>query len=369
MRKRFFICLVSIFFFSFGIVNRASAVTASQTYHNYLWNAPYNQGTYSLYEPGTRSVGSQLYSGAFVIGRLQFSLPVSMNNLQSNTVLTVQFQLNGYSSQWQTSSFGQSIRARLNATGYNVNSGGCSVESGGESASNKTLTVNCSYSITPQSNSIGEVWVDLGNLSVESGSPWIGCSASGSSCDTDYLFKGNTSDSALRFNYVTYAYQTNPSYSEQQTQVMIEQNQTIIDQNTQIIQGQNNIYDKISDNNDALNHINDSITDSTVTGDFSMPGVPAFGPIASIINAIIDLPRVFLTPPACADLVGPLPIIPEHTFTIPCPSKLLEPYADAVNLAQNLIASYVWFRVAVYILAQVKKLRDPQNDDEEYLNI
>lgn len=125
----------------------------------------------------------------------------------------------------------------------------------------------------------------------------------------------------------------------------------------------------MSEVNDNLEQINDTLTDSTVTGDFSMPDVPAFGPIATILNSLIDLPRVFLNPGQCQDLVGPMPVLTDQNFVIPCPKRLLQPFWDAVVVIENFFAAYIWFRTAVYIGRQVKKLRDPTNDDEEFLDI
>lgn len=149
-------------------------------------------------------------------------------------------------------------------------------------------------------------------------------------------------------------------------QTQIQQNSTIIQQNINTYNMQKDEFDQTQD---KIDNLTDSITDDTVSGDFSMPDVPSFGPVATIINSIIDLPRVFLTPGTCQDLVGPMPILTDQNFVIPCPKKLLEPFWDAIVVIENFFAVYIWFRVAMYIVRQVKKLRDPTNDDEEYLDL
>lgn len=163
-------------------------------------------------------------------------------------------------------------------------------------------------------------------------------------------------------SYIGWGFDAQDDPNTAYLQQIAQQNQTIINQNNQI----NN---SIKEQTEKIEDINDSITDSTVEGDFNLPDIPSFGPISTIVNSIIDLPRVFLNPPACSALNVPFPILKEEHFNVPCPKVLLEPYQEAVNLIQNLLAAYIWYRVAVFIARQIKKLRDPQNDDEEYLDI
>lgn len=118
--------------------------------------------------------------------------------------------------------------------------------------------------------------------------------------------------------------------------------------------------------------INESINDSTINTSGIDPtsiNVPSFGPVATIVNSLINLPNTILNVGSCTPINPPLPAYIGGTLTIPCPSTLISPYQSAVDFIEAIAAAYIWFRVAVYIGKQVKKLRDPQNDDEEYLDI
>ena len=155
---------------------------------------------------------------------------------------------------------------------------------------------------------------------------------------------------------------TTATLSSSKTDSLLEtqvgQNNTIINQNDTII---NNISD-----------IEDSITDSSIdTSDINAQDitVPSFGPIATIVNSLINVPNAILNVGSCSPLSIPLPGFVGGSLTLPCPSSFLAPYQTAVNLVEDIAAAYIWFRVAVYIANQVKKLRDPTNDDEEYLDI
>lgn len=179
----------------------------------------------------------------------------------------------------------------------------------------------------------------------------------------------------LNYNLQIY-FERNPmsiTFSNNQSDALLQQQiqiQSSIDQNLIITADRvSEVNDSVQELNSSVQDVNDALTDPTVSGDFTMPDVPSFGPIATILNSVIDLPRVFLTPGSCVDLVGPMPILTDQNFVIPCPKKLLEPFWDAVVYIENFFAVYIWFRTAMFIIRSVKKLRDPQNDDEEYLDL
>ena len=162
---------------------------------------------------------------------------------------------------------------------------------------------------------------------------------------------------------------------QQATTQAIEDNTTAINNQTDAINDQT---DAINDQTDAINDQTDAITDDTVDTtdiDYSdiTDSVPAFGPIATIINNLIDFPRVFLVDDLCQPLNTPLPDYlgaSDSTYlVIPCPSDFLEPYWDAVVLFENIAASYLFFRLAIFIVRQVEYIRDPERDDEEFLQL
>lgn len=213
---------------------------------------------------------------------------------------------------------------------------------------NKTLTLN----------------VDLSLSGLSTGSQNIYCMIGSS----EYAFYQTTyanSSPLLWFEQqpTTIEFTNNPTDSLLNTQ--IEQNQTIINQNETIIE---NVED-----------LTDTITDDTVEGDFTMPDIPAFGPIAEIINGIIGLPQGIINSinRPCVPLTGPMPLFPDKTITLPCFKTIATGFTGSnqggfwpvVNTIEYFIAMYMWYRTALFIVRSVKKLRDPQNEDEEYLDL
>lgn len=184
-----------------------------------------------------------------------------------------------------------------------------------------------------------------------------------------------------------FAYQksTQTSSTDALIETTINQNQTIINQNNvtnNLLGDINDNLQDIADRTDALNDstqdINDTLTDDTVdTSDIDYSAitssVPAFGPIATIVNNLIDFPRVFLTDTLCQPLNTPIPEYvgaSDSTYlVIPCPSDFLEPYWTAVELIEALAAAYIYFKLAGFIVRQVEYIRDPERDDEEFLNL
>lgn len=173
----------------------------------------------------------------------------------------------------------------------------------------------------------------------------------------------------IRLSYVGWGYDTSEDPAvqylqqmSQQNQTIINQNQTVIDQNTQIINQQNQTNQNLSD-------INSSITDSNVSGDFSVSPIPAFGPIAGILNNLLELPRILLAVPACTPIRPVLPYVNEQ-IEIPCMSTIYaQAYPAFITFLDAITSAYIWFRVARYIVRQVQRLRDPEQEDEEYLDI
>lgn len=154
-------------------------------------------------------------------------------------------------------------------------------------------------------------------------------------------------------------------------------NQTVQDASHDIQTKIDEQIDTINDNTEAVEDLKESITDDNIdTDDIDYnqitDAVPAFGPIATIINNLIEFPRVFLTDTPCSPLQIPLPAyLGAGNMTLPlaCPSTIMQPYWDLVVFVETLTASYLFFRLAIYIARKIKGLRDPENDDEEYLDL
>lgn len=137
---------------------------------------------------------------------------------------------------------------------------------------------------------------------------------------------------------------------------------TMISQNQQIINNQGELNQTIKD-------VNSTLTDSTVSGDFSVSAIPAFGPIAGILNNLLELPRILLAVPACTPIRPTLPFV-QQAIEIPCMSTVYsQAYPAFITFLDAIASAYIWFRVARYIVRQVQHLRDPEQEDEEYLDI
>lgn len=138
------------------------------------------------------------------------------------------------------------------------------------------------------------------------------------------------------------------------------------------IENTDKIVDALDDNTSATEDLNDSITDSTITGDFTITTIEAFGPLGTIVNNLIafvgDLLTIGSTP--CQPLKPPLPqYAGGGTLDIACPSTFMQPYELFTDAADVIVAAYLWFKIAIYIYHSVENLRNPENDDEEFLQL
>lgn len=152
--------------------------------------------------------------------------------------------------------------------------------------------------------------------------------------------------------------------------------QTMIGQNTTLIQQNQETRETIDRNAqeivDATEELNDSVTDSTVTGDFNITTIEAFGPLGTIVNNLIAFVGDLLTigSTSCQPLKPPLPqYAGGGTLDISCPSSFMQPYKQFTDAIDVIIAAYLWFKIAVYIYHSVENLRNPENDDEEFLEL
>lgn len=132
--------------------------------------------------------------------------------------------------------------------------------------------------------------------------------------------------------------------------------------------GQGDINQNITEIGDKIEDLNNSITDPTVNGNFQTNNVPAFGPVATIVNNIFDLPRVFINPGQCQAVNLPLPFVNKN-LPLTCPSDFMAPYQQIIVLVDTIASAYILYKTAVYTVKSVKKLRDPENEDEEYLDL
>ena len=88
---------------------------------------------------------------------------------------------------------------------------------------------------------------------------------------------------------------------------------------------------QVSQNETIINNtteINESINDSNINTSGMDPTnitVPSFGPVATIVNSLINLPNTILNVGSCTPINPPLPAYIGGTITIPCPSTLMSP--------------------------------------------
>lgn len=142
-------------------------------------------------------------------------------------------------------------------------------------------------------------------------------------------------------------------------QYQITQNDIIINQNQAT---QNKMVE-------GFEQVNDTLTDSTVTGNFNVTSLQPFGPIGAITNGILQIPATIMNLNPCTPITPELPYIGEN-INIPCPSTVLNAMAGDFMTWIDVIASAgIWFIVAKYIFKKVQNLRDPTNEDEEYLEL
>lgn len=180
---------------------------------------------------------------------------------------------------------------------------------------------------------------------------------------------GIATSSPLTLYYAGWGYDTAENPSVQYLQQMAQQNQTIINQNQTVINQNEQIINQQNQTNQNLTDINSTMTNSTVSGDFSVSAIPAFGPIAGILNNLLELPRILLAVPACSPIRPTLPFV-HQDIEIPCMSTIYsQAYPAFIIFLDAITSAYIWFRVARYIVRQVQHLRDPEQEDEEYLDI
>lgn len=171
-------------------------------------------------------------------------------------------------------------------------------------------------------------------------------------------------------------FESNPmtwNFTDDQTEALLQeqiiQNQYMIQQNHTQIEATYENTRALYNQNQKIDNINDSITDSNVSGNFNLTAIQPFGPIATITNNVLSLPLILVGVGTCTDVVAPLPYINENLI-IECPHKWLPQMAGQFyNMADGVFSAGLYFILARYIFKKVQNLRDPNNDDEEYLDI
>lgn len=164
-------------------------------------------------------------------------------------------------------------------------------------------------------------------------------------------------------------FEQNPGYIEYSNNINDALLQTQIWQNDVMINNQTIIADGIGQTTDAVNNLNQSITDSTVNGNFDIAGIQPFGPIGTITTSILELPRIIMNVNPCETIKPTLPYVNEE-LEIPCPSVVLTQMGgNFINMLDTLCSAGLYFFLGRYIFKKVQNLRDPTNEDEEYLDI
>ena len=341
-RKILSVCLFSAFF-SLLFGSSVLAVSGSETFSVVQnWNTYYdgNDWHQSAYD-GTVSIPHQILgspsSGRKYVSWSRFRLGMSERGSTTNqfNVITVKLTIIG------GNIFGTSA---LTPVGTFFQSSG------------SDIVASCNY--TNVSSSGLEI---VCSATLGRGSLFTGFDIKTSNSDaisTDYYGLTTASTSTIRLTQILVSWDGTEDPNTALLEGISGDTQTIIEQNSEI--------------NDNLENINDSLTDSTVTGSFNVSNVPSFGPVATIVNNLIGLVQDFLTigSTSCSPLEPPLPnYAGGGTLTIACPSTFLSPFRQFTTAVDAIIAAYLWVKIAIYIYHKVSDLRNPENDDEEFLDL
>lgn len=351
--------------------SHASAVSGSTTYGVVEgWATYYDSGGWHFNVPdGAQSLPYQILGA-----------PSSLPNKQ---VSWSRFRLN-FSAYGSTSNLYNMMEVKLTIVGGSMAYNSWLMSPSGifKQSSGSDVTANCST--TNVSSSGFEI---ICKATLARSSQLTGFDIQTYPADNITESYGMTSpgSSAIRLSQILVSYEGTEDPNTAILEGISNQNNTIINQNntTNNLLGDVNdnlqdIADRTSELSDSVQDVNDTLKDDTVDTsniDYSdiTDSVPAFGPIATIVNSLIDFPRVFLTDDLCQPLNTPIPEYmgaSDSTYlVIPCPSDFLEPYWDAVVLIESIAAAYIYFRLAIFIVRQVEYIRDPERDDEEFLNL
>lgn len=129
-----------------------------------------------------------------------------------------------------------------------------------------------------------------------------------------------------------------------------------VEENGEIIENTFSSLDNILDNNNPL--IN------TFFNDFS---TNYFG-ISSIVTAPLTLINQ-LSSSTCSPLILPFPFS-DKNLTLPCMSEIYEEnFGELYSIYQFLLLGFVSYRLAVAFFYDIKKLKDPNNDEVEVINL
>lgn len=167
------------------------------------------------------------------------------------------------------------------------------------------------------------------------------------------------------FDYSSIEYYT--SATDGLLQQQINQNQTIINQNNQIIQNQQATTDAINDMNDTITDSDSSGAESSAGSFFENFDTNTFG-LTGIITAPLNLIQS-ITSSNCTDLVLPLPFVDEN-LTLPCMSNIYSEHFGAFyQIYQIITFGFIAYWVCVRIFFLVKDFKNPDHDEVEVLDL
>lgn len=146
-------------------------------------------------------------------------------------------------------------------------------------------------------------------------------------------------------------------------------------QQQQILQQQQTIIMEQQQTTDAVNDVNDTLTDDDTTGAtseasdfFSGFNSNTFG-LTSIVTAPLNLIQS-LTSQSCSPLHLPLPYLDNKYLDLPCMSSVYSQFfGNFFTLYQTITFGIVAYWVCVRIFNQVKDFKNPEHDEIEVLDL
>lgn len=128
----------------------------------------------------------------------------------------------------------------------------------------------------------------------------------------------------------------------------------------------------LSDIGNGIGDINDNITNPDISGSGSEDFFNNFENEDFGLTSIITAPLVLinsLNNSNCNNLILPLPFVNKN-LDLPCMTPIYQQhFSPLLFLYQSITTGFISYYVAIRLFALVKKMKDPDNDDIEVMNL
>lgn len=153
--------------------------------------------------------------------------------------------------------------------------------------------------------------------------------------------------------------------------INILQNQTS-DNTNRIVSAQEDTTNAVEDNTQAVNDLNDTISDDDISGNGADDFFSDFQNNDHGLSSIITAPLSFiqnLSSSNCSPISLTLPFVSE-TFNLPCMSTIYSTnFGNLFSLYRTVVFGIVAYYICVRIYTLVKGFKDPQDDRIEVLDL